>query len=40
MEEYDAMEDNQDDHTQQLIARLEEFLDKGGMKYSTIVETI
>ncbi len=38
LEEFDALEDNQDEKTQELIQRLEECVDKGGMKYSTMVE--
>jgi quinol monooxygenase YgiN len=38
MEEFDALEDNQDEKTQELIQRLEECVDKGGMKYSTGLE--
>ncbi len=38
LEEDDALEDDQDEKTQQLISRLEEFVDENGMKYSTLVE--
>ena len=38
LEEFDALEDNQDEKTQQLISKLEEFVDDNGMKYSTLVE--
>ncbi len=38
LEDFDALEDNQDEKTQELIQRLEEFVDKGGMKYSTMIE--
>jgi len=38
MEEFDALEDNQDEKTQELIQQLEACVDKGGMKYSTMVE--
>ena len=38
LEEFDALEDDQDEKTQQLISRLEEFVDDNGMKYSTLVE--
>lgn len=38
VEEFDALEDNQDERTQQLVSRIEECVDKGGMKYSTLVE--
>jgi hypothetical protein len=38
LEEFDALEDNQDEKTQELIQKLEACVDKGGMKYSTMVE--
>jgi hypothetical protein len=38
IEEFDALEDNHDEKTQELIQRLEALVDKGGMKYSTMVE--
>lgn len=38
MEEFDALEDNQDERTQELVSKIEECVDKGGMKYSTLVE--
>jgi len=38
MEEYDALEDDQDEKTQALVQRLEEFLDEGKMRYSTLIE--
>lgn len=38
MEEFDALEDNQDERTQELVRKIEECVDKGGMKYSTLVE--
>ncbi len=37
-EEFDALEDNQDEKTQELIQRLQECVAKGGMKYSTMDE--
>lgn len=37
IEEFDALEDNQDDQTQALVARLEHFLDAEGMKYTTLI---
>jgi len=40
IEEYDALEDDQDEKTEALIARLEEFIDEGGMKYSTVIEAL
>ena len=36
--EYDQLEDDQDEATEQLVARLEEMLVNGKMKYSTLVE--
>jgi len=38
IEEFDALEDNQDERTQALVARLERFLDSEGMKYTTLIE--
>jgi len=38
IEEFDALEDNQDEQTQALVARLERFLDSEGMKYTTLIE--
>ena len=38
LEEFDALEDNQDEKTQELVRKLEAFVDDGGMKYSTLVE--
>jgi hypothetical protein len=38
MEEFDALEDLQDEHIEGLVQQLQEFVDKGGMKYSTLVE--
>lgn len=37
-EEFDALEDNQDEKTESLIQRLEEFLKSGKMKYTTLLE--
>lgn len=37
-EEYDALDDNQDEQTQELLSKLESCVDNGGMKYSTAVE--
>ena len=37
-EEFDALEDNQDEKTQELIQHIQECVDKGGMKYSTMLE--
>ncbi len=38
VEEFDALEDNQDEKTQELIQRLQECVARGGMKYSTMDE--
>jgi hypothetical protein len=38
LEEFDALEDNHDEKTQELIQKLEALVDKGGMRYSTLVE--
>ena len=40
IEEYDNLEDNLDDKAQELVSRLEGFLDENGMKYNTIVEIV
>jgi hypothetical protein len=39
MEEYNALEEHQNDQTQELESRVERFLERGGMKYSTLVES-
>jgi hypothetical protein len=38
MEDFDALEDGQDEKTEELIRQIEGFVDKGGMKYSTMIE--
>jgi hypothetical protein len=38
IEEFDAMEDNYAPETEALIAKVEEFVDDKGMKYSSMVE--
>jgi hypothetical protein len=38
LEEFDALEDNLDAETQAMIAKVEEFVDEKGMKYSSMVE--
>lgn len=38
MEEFDALEDNLDEKSQDLVGRMAELVDRGGMKYSTLVE--
>jgi L-rhamnose mutarotase len=40
LEEFDGLEDNLDEKTQELISTLEGFVDDGGMKYNTIVEAV
>ncbi len=40
VEEFDALEDNQDEKTEALVSRLEEFVDEEGMKYSTLIEAV
>lgn len=38
MDEFDALEDNLEPETESMIAKVEEFVDDKGMKYSTMVE--
>jgi hypothetical protein len=38
LEEFDAMEDNYAPETEAMIAKMEEFVDEKGMKYSSMVE--
>jgi len=38
VQEYDQLEDDQDETTEKLVSRLEEFLTNGKMKYSTLLE--
>lgn len=40
LEEFDALEDNQDEKTQELVTKLEELIDEQGMKYNTLVEAL
>ncbi len=40
IEEYDALEDDQDETTESLVRKLEEMVDDEGMKYGTIIEAI
>jgi len=40
VEEFDALEDNQDEVTQSLVGKLDLFIDSRGMKYSTLIETV
>ena len=37
-EEYDALDDTQDEQTQELLSKLEGLIDEGGMKYTTTNE--
>lgn len=38
VEEFDALEDNQDEKTEKLVGSLDQFIDDGGMKYGTWIE--
>jgi hypothetical protein len=38
IEEFDALEDNQDDQTQTLVSKLDQFIDEHGMRYTTLIE--
>ncbi|MGA2622632.1 MAG: hypothetical protein ABSF91_02155 [Bacteroidota bacterium] len=38
VEEYDQLEDDQDETTEELVGRLEGLLTNGKMKYSTLIE--
>jgi len=40
IEEFDALEDNQDELTASLVSKLDQYLDEQGMHYSTLVETL
>ncbi len=40
IEEFDALEDNQDEVTQSLVGKLEQFIDGSGMKYKTLIEAV
>ena len=40
MEEFDALEDNQDERAENLVRALEKFVDDSGMKYTTLVEVV
>ncbi|MDL1892666.1 hypothetical protein FBQ87_07210 [Sphingobacteriales bacterium CHB3] len=37
-DEYDALDESQDEHTQDLLGKLEACVDDEGMKYSTAIE--
>lgn len=39
LEEYESLEDNMDEKTHELVSRLERFIDNGGMKYATLIES-
>jgi hypothetical protein len=38
MDEFDALEDYQDPQTEALVARLQDYVDEQGMKYTSMVE--
>jgi hypothetical protein len=40
VEEYDTLEDDQDEKTEELVQRLEPFLRSGKMKYVTLIEAV
>lgn len=40
IEEFDALEDNQDEMTASLVGKLDQFIDQHGMHYSTLIETL
>jgi len=40
MEEFDALEDNLDPEAEAMIAKVEEYVDDKGMKYSSMVESV
>lgn len=40
VEEYDALEDDLDETTEAMVSKLEEYVDDGGMKYTTLIETV
>lgn len=37
-EEFDALDDNQDERTQELLSKLEACVDGDGMRYTTLIE--
>lgn len=39
MEEFDALDENQDEKTGELVSKVEECVDDKGMKYQTMIET-
>lgn len=40
VEEFDALEDNQDELTASLVSKLDQFIDEHGMRYSTLIEAL
>jgi hypothetical protein len=40
VEEFEAMDDNQDEKTEELVSRLSQCIDDKGMKYSTLIEAL
>ncbi len=38
VEEFDALEDNLDAESEAMVAKLEEFVDSDGMRYTTLIE--
>jgi hypothetical protein len=40
VEEFDALEDNQDEKTESLVSRLDQFIDDEGMHYNTLIESV
>ena len=40
MEDFDALDDNQDERTEDLVSKVEECVDQDGMKYQTLVEAV
>lgn len=39
-EEFDALDDNQDERTQELLSKMEECIDSSGKKYATFSELV
>jgi L-rhamnose mutarotase len=40
VEEFDALEDNQDEKTESLVSQLDQFTDDEGMHYNTLIESV
>ena len=38
IEEFDSLEDNQDEKTEELVGMLDDLIDEEGMKYTTLIE--